>query len=183
MKGRWESNINVFFPFMYSQKWNCAASLFPKHNYNVLSPSSYTHISVRYLNISSIDLSIAAAKYVNWSWEYINRSQTHEGETGTGGPRNSQRRTHKWNFRCSVARVKLSSLLLMLGIVSVSNSEIWTTNISHSSWKSRKNREIICKKKWILQISRARVIPPNPQSKRTTFPCRGSFCLLHSEDK
>ncbi len=23
MKGRWESNINVWFPFMYSQKWNC----------------------------------------------------------------------------------------------------------------------------------------------------------------
>ncbi len=23
MKGRWESNINVWFPFIYSQKWNC----------------------------------------------------------------------------------------------------------------------------------------------------------------
>ncbi len=23
MKGRWESNINVWFPLMYSQKWNC----------------------------------------------------------------------------------------------------------------------------------------------------------------
>ncbi len=23
MKGRWESNINVWFPFMYSQRWNC----------------------------------------------------------------------------------------------------------------------------------------------------------------
>jgi hypothetical protein len=29
---------------MYSQKLNCAASLFPKQNYNVLSPNSYTHI-------------------------------------------------------------------------------------------------------------------------------------------
>jgi hypothetical protein len=44
--------------FMYSQKWNCAASLFPKHNYNVLSPNSYTHISVRDLYISRIGLSI-----------------------------------------------------------------------------------------------------------------------------
>ncbi len=42
MKGKWESNINVWFPFMNSQKWNCAASLFPKHNYHVLSPNSYT---------------------------------------------------------------------------------------------------------------------------------------------
>ncbi len=30
--------------------------LFPKHNYNVLSPSSYTHISLRDLYISSIGL-------------------------------------------------------------------------------------------------------------------------------
>ncbi len=52
MKGRWESNVNVWFPFMYSQKWNCAASFFPKQNYNVLSPYSYTQISVRDLYIT-----------------------------------------------------------------------------------------------------------------------------------
>ncbi len=54
----WESTINVWFAFMYSQKWNCAASLFPEQNYNVLSPNSYTHISVRDLFISRIGLSI-----------------------------------------------------------------------------------------------------------------------------
>ncbi len=27
-KGRWESNINDWFLFMYSLKWNCAASYF-----------------------------------------------------------------------------------------------------------------------------------------------------------
>ncbi len=58
MKGWWESNINVCFLFMYSQKLNCAASLFPKHNYNLLSPNSYTHISVRDLYISRIEMSI-----------------------------------------------------------------------------------------------------------------------------
>jgi hypothetical protein len=59
----------------------CAASLFPKQHYNVLSPNSYPHISVRDLNIS-MDRSVyfAAAKYVDRSWEYINRSQTHECE-------------------------------------------------------------------------------------------------------
>ncbi len=48
MMGRWESksNINVSFRFMYSQKWNCAASLFPKQNYNVLSPNFTIHVSV-----------------------------------------------------------------------------------------------------------------------------------------
>ncbi len=44
MKVRWESNINVWFWFMYSQKWNCMASLFPKHNYNVLSPYVQVHV-------------------------------------------------------------------------------------------------------------------------------------------
>ncbi len=52
-----ESTINVWFPFMYSQKRNCAASLFPKQIYNVLFPNSYTHISVRDLCISRIGLS------------------------------------------------------------------------------------------------------------------------------
>jgi hypothetical protein len=37
---------------------NCAASLFPKQKYNVLSPKSFTHISVRDLFISRISLSI-----------------------------------------------------------------------------------------------------------------------------
>ncbi len=40
MKAWWESSINVGFPFKYSQQWNCAASLFPKQNYDVVSPSS-----------------------------------------------------------------------------------------------------------------------------------------------
>ncbi len=40
-------NINVLLLFMYSQKWNCAALLFPKLNNNVFSPDFYTHISVR----------------------------------------------------------------------------------------------------------------------------------------
>ncbi len=46
IKGQWESNINVWFPFMYSQKGNC---YFQKWNYNVLSPSSYTLIYLWYI--------------------------------------------------------------------------------------------------------------------------------------
>jgi hypothetical protein len=49
--------------------------LFPKQNYNVLSPSSYTHISVRDLYISRICLPILSRKYVDRSWENINHSQ------------------------------------------------------------------------------------------------------------
>jgi hypothetical protein len=43
--------------------------LFPKQNDNVLPPSSYTYIYVRDFNIS------LAGKYVDRSWEYINRLQ------------------------------------------------------------------------------------------------------------
>ncbi len=49
VKGRWESNINVCFRFMYSQKWNWAASLFPKQNYTVPSPNLHIHVSVSVL--------------------------------------------------------------------------------------------------------------------------------------
>ncbi len=63
MKGRWKSNINVWFPFKYSQKCKL---LFPKQNYNVLSPSSYTHISVRDLDrFQDRSAYSAAGKYID----------------------------------------------------------------------------------------------------------------------
>jgi hypothetical protein len=73
MKGRWESNINVWFPFMYSQKWNCAASLLPKPKYTVLSPNAYTHISVRGLYISrymNFEIGTEAAQFSEKEYIY-----------------------------------------------------------------------------------------------------------------
>jgi hypothetical protein len=65
--------------------------LFPKHNYNVLSPSSYAHISVR--DFQDWSAYSAAGKYVDRSWEYINRSQAHEWMWKLGMRlRNSQKR-------------------------------------------------------------------------------------------
>ena len=43
----------MFFPYQ-----PLPGSLFPKQNYNVLSPSSYTHTSVRDLYISRIGLPV-----------------------------------------------------------------------------------------------------------------------------
>ncbi len=76
MKGRWESNINIWFRFMYSQKWNCGASLFPKQNYNVLSPNFHIHVPVSDLFVPRICLSILlqpnrqtdSGKCRNWEW-------------------------------------------------------------------------------------------------------------------
>ncbi len=58
MKGHWESNINVWFWFMYFQKWNCGTSLFPKQNYKVQSPNFHIHVSVSDLYIPGIGLPI-----------------------------------------------------------------------------------------------------------------------------
>jgi hypothetical protein len=54
--------------------------LISKPKINVLSPNSYTHISVRDLYISRIGLLVyfAAANYVDCSWKFINRSPTHD---------------------------------------------------------------------------------------------------------
>jgi hypothetical protein len=55
--------------------------LFSKQIYYVLSPSSYTYISVRDLYISRISPPILLqgdTVYVDRSWEYLNRSKTHE---------------------------------------------------------------------------------------------------------
>ncbi len=40
-----EGPVKIQFQFMYSQKWNCAALLFPKQNYNVLYPSFHIPVS------------------------------------------------------------------------------------------------------------------------------------------
>ncbi len=76
--------------------------LFPKQNHNVLSPSSYTHISVRNLYISRIGLASAAGKYVDQSWEYINSSHTYECGNLHWGRAIPRKGIHKWDFLCSV---------------------------------------------------------------------------------
>jgi hypothetical protein len=75
--------------------------LFPKkQNYNVLSPSSYTHISVRDSYISRIGLPILLQENM-WTdpWEYINRSHRHMNvEIGTEAAHNSQKRNTQMGF-------------------------------------------------------------------------------------
>ncbi len=81
MKGRWESNTNVWFPFMYSQKWNCAASLFPVfqflHSYTCERYSIYFSricLSILLQPISGTILWIykllTDPECMNWDWGY-----------------------------------------------------------------------------------------------------------------
>ena len=83
--------------------------LFPKQNYNVLSSSSYTHISVRDSYISRISLPILLEgnmwSLVGRSWEYINHSQTHECVNWDWGRWIPRKGIHKWDCPCSVLNV------------------------------------------------------------------------------
>ncbi len=76
--------------------------LFPKKNYNVPSPSSYTCICERFINLQNQSAYSAAGKYVDQSWQYINFSQTHECGNWDWGRTISRKGMLKWDFSCSV---------------------------------------------------------------------------------
>ncbi len=79
MEGRWESNMNVWFRFIYSQKWNCAVSQFPKQNYNALPPNFHIHVYGSDLYIPRISLPILLQpKLADRSWEHTNHTQIRE---------------------------------------------------------------------------------------------------------
>jgi hypothetical protein len=88
MKGRRESNINVCFPFIYSQKWHC------------YSQFQYSHISVRvYIFPGSVCLFCCKEMQdVDRSWEHINHSQTHECGNWDWGHASPRKGIHKWDF-------------------------------------------------------------------------------------
>jgi hypothetical protein len=72
-------------------------------SYNFLFPKTYIHVSVREFFSQNRSAYLAAAKYVDRFWEYINRSQTHECRNWDWGrtaiPFLGKR---KWDFCCSV---------------------------------------------------------------------------------
>jgi hypothetical protein len=60
-------------------------------------------VSVSDLNIPTIDLHILLQEiYGTISWEYINRSQTHECGNWDCGRPIPRKGIHKWDFPCSV---------------------------------------------------------------------------------
>jgi hypothetical protein len=104
MKGHWESNINVWFPFMYFQKCNC-------YFQNRIIMFCLPVPTFIYLRDLWIGLPIAAGKYVDWSLEYINRSQTHECGNWDWGRAIPRKGIQKWDFPCSVVAAPQEVLL------------------------------------------------------------------------
>ncbi len=105
MKGWWKSNMNVWFPFMYSQKWYC---YFQNRIIMFCLPVPILKLyifSKRFIYFQDRSVYFAAGKYVDRFWEYINHSQTHECGNLDWGRAIPRKGIHKWNFPCSVSFV------------------------------------------------------------------------------
>ncbi len=112
MKGRWESNMNVWFPLLYSQKWNCAVSLFPKQNYNVLFSFCFQIPTLIYLwEIYIFPPSVCLFCCSGPILEYINRSQTHECRNWDWSHASPFPEIHKFDFRYCADKVKHRELI------------------------------------------------------------------------
>jgi hypothetical protein len=99
-------------PYLWSRRKNTHTAktqyrnsyqLFPEKEVRGHSPNSKLRCLWAIYTVYSQDRSAysAAGRYVDRSWEYINRSQTHEGGNGDWGSAISFLGIHKWDFRCS----------------------------------------------------------------------------------
>ncbi len=81
--------------------------IFPEKEYRGLSPNFHIHVSVselQYIFQRWVCL-FCWRKYVDRSWEYINRSQTHECGNWGWGRAIPRKETYKRNCRCSAEDV------------------------------------------------------------------------------
>ncbi len=101
MKGLWEPNISVWFPFMFSQKWNC---YFQNRIIMFCLPvPTLIYLWKIYKFSGSVCLFCCREICgVDQSWENINHSQTHECGNCDWGRAIPRKGIQKWDFPCSV---------------------------------------------------------------------------------
>jgi hypothetical protein len=83
------------------EKWNC---YFQNRiiMFCLLVPTLTVYTCERFIYFQDRSAYSAAGKSVDWSWEYINCSQTHECGNWDWGRAIPRKRINKWDFRCSV---------------------------------------------------------------------------------
>ncbi len=84
------------------QNTEISKKIFPEKEYRGSVPiSTFMHPWVIYIFPRSVCL-LCWKKYVDRSWDYINRSQTQECGNWGWGRAIPRKGIHKWDFRCSV---------------------------------------------------------------------------------
>jgi hypothetical protein len=70
-------NVEIALQRKNAENWK---QIFPEKEYRGLSPNFHIHVSVSELYIPTMELPFLLEEilYVDRSWEYINRSQTHD---------------------------------------------------------------------------------------------------------
>ncbi len=98
MKGRWESNINVWFPFMYTQKWNC---YFQNRIIMFCLPVlTLIYLWEIYIFPGSVCLFCCRKICGPCKWIYnLLTSQTHECGNWDWGRAISRKGIHKWDLK------------------------------------------------------------------------------------
>jgi hypothetical protein len=97
IKAWWESNVNVWFPFMYSQKWNCCFQNRITMFCIPLPTLIYLYIHERFMYFQDRSAYSDTEKYV--CGPIMNRSQTHNCGNWDGVIRRQLRKRSKMDAR------------------------------------------------------------------------------------
>ncbi len=104
MKGRWESNINVWSPYMCSQKWNCYSQ--NRLIMFCLQVLTLIYLWEIYIFPGSVCLFCCRERWGLILGTYINRSQPHKCGNWDWGRAIPRKGIHKWDFACHAAQHK-----------------------------------------------------------------------------
>ncbi len=96
--------------------------IFTEKEYRGLSPNFHIHTSVSDLYIPGSVCLFCWRKYVDLSWDYINRSQTHECGNWGWGRAIPRKGINKWDFHCSVGAARHMNSFILLKLETQLNS-------------------------------------------------------------
>ncbi len=110
LKGRWESNINVWFPFMYSKNETVQPPYFQNRIIMFcLSIPTTIYLWEIYIFLGSVFLFCCSQICACWpilGIQYIKCSQTHEYRNQDWGRAIPRKGIYKWDFCCSAEEQK-----------------------------------------------------------------------------